>query len=190
MEIKTRRFVLRDFREEDRHAFGAYQTDPRYLEVSGPEVSDPGHALGLLQTFKVWASELPRRNHQLAIIEKKSQELIGSCGLRSAGCNHGSAVLGIELAPKYWGSYGYAIEVACALLAFGFNRLGLQEIYGVTTSGNAPVVRLANWFEAEATAIAPGPAWMEVRGWSQVRWRITVEQWSKLKTDRKKWQAP
>ena len=177
MEIATRRLLLRDFRESDRNAFLAYQADRRYLALYGRETADPGHASGLLQTFEQWASEQPRRNYQLAIIERSSEELVGCCGLRSAGCDRASAELGFELAPEYWGRYGYATEVPGALLAFGFDKLGLREIYGVTASGNTRVARLARWFGGDATAPSPGPAWMLARGWSQVEWRITSEQW-------------
>ena len=79
MEIATRRLLLRDFRESDRNAFLGYQADRRYLALYGRETADPAHASELLQTFEQWASEQPRRNYQLAIIERSSEELVGCC---------------------------------------------------------------------------------------------------------------
>ncbi len=180
MEIITRRFLLRDFTEGDQSAFLAYHADPRYLALYEPEEDEPGHAQGFFQTFRRWASERPRHNYQLAIVQRhEPQALIGCGGLRRAGCDAGSAEFGIELAPTYWGRYGYAIEAAWALLAFGFSDPGLQEIRGVTVSANSRVARLARWFGAVAIATRPGPAWMRARGWSQTEWQITRERWER-----------
>jgi [ribosomal protein S5]-alanine N-acetyltransferase len=177
MELETRRFRLRDFRKDDRRGFLAYQADARYAALQGPEAADPAHARALLETFGRWARERPRRNYQLAIVDKASGELAGCCGLRQAGCVEGSAELGIELAPDHCGRYALAIEVARALLDFGFATLGLQEIHGVTAAENQRVARLARWFGADAVATRPGPAWMQARGWREVEWRIARERW-------------
>ena len=178
MEIMTPRFLLRDFTEAERPGFIAYHADPRYLALSGPDEADPQHSQRLFQTFRDWTSEQPRRNYQLAILQRQEpQALVGCCGLRGAGCEVGKAELGIELAPAYWARHGYAIEVGRALLEFGFGDLGLQEIYGVTVDANARIARLAEWFGAEAVATRSGAAWMSARGWNETEWRITRDQW-------------
>jgi RimJ/RimL family protein N-acetyltransferase len=180
MEIVTGRFLLRDFDEGDRSAFLAYHSDPRFLAFYGPQEADPGHAASLLETFRLWAEERPRRNYQLAIVQAQDpQAMVGCCGLRGAGCKEGEAELGIELAPEYWGRYGYAIEVSDALLEFGFCDLGLREIRGLTVGANARVGRLASWFGAVVVATRPGPASMLARGWCETEWRITRESWER-----------
>lgn len=177
MEIVTSRFLLRDFVEEDSPAFTSYHADPRSVELYGEEQAKPGHAHELIALFKSWAEERPRRNYQLAIIQRKEpQLLLGCCGLRCAGSEAGKAELGIELAPQYWGRYGYAIEVMRALVEFGFGSLELNEIYGTTVSVNARIARLASSFGAVAIT-RPTPAWMLAKGWSQVEWQVTREQW-------------
>jgi ribosomal-protein-alanine N-acetyltransferase len=178
MEIVTRRFLLRDFTEAERPGFIAYHADPRYLALAGPDVADPQHSQRLFKTFRDWTSEQPRRNYQLAILQRhEPQALVGCCGLRGAGCESGKAELGIELAPAYWARHGYAIEVGRTLLGFGFGDLGLQEICGVTVDANARIARLAEWFGAEAVATRAGAAWMSARGWNETEWRITRDQW-------------
>jgi [ribosomal protein S5]-alanine N-acetyltransferase len=177
MEIVTKRFLLRDFIEDDAPAFEAYHADPRSLEFYGTDAAKPGHARELLAIFKNWTSEHPRRNYQLAIIQRHApHRLVGCCGLRGADSEAHRAELGIELAPNYWGRYGYAIEVMRALAEFGFGRLGLQEIYGGTVSANARIARLVSAFGAVAIA-RPTPAWMAARGWSHIEWQITRAQW-------------
>lgn len=179
MEIITRRFVLRDFAKPDRPAFLAYQADPRARAFYGPDVSE--HAGRLFGTFQSWASERPRLNYQLAIVQRSaSNALVGCCGLRRGEAEQGEAELGLELAPAYWGRYGYAVEVGRALLDFGFRELGLTRITGSTVSANGRVQRLAEWFGAEVSAVRPGPAWMVDRGWTEVDWRITRDRWTRV----------
>lgn len=177
MEITTKRFLLRDFVDDDLAAFAAYHDDPRSLEFYGMEDASPGHARELFDTFRTWATEHPRRNYQLAIIKRdESQSLIGCCGLRSADAGSDEAELGIELAPLYWGRYGYAIEVMRSLVTFGFDNLGLKTIYGGTVSANNRIARVASSFGAVAVT-RPTPGWMVARGWSQVEWQVTRELW-------------
>ena len=171
MEILTTRFLLRDFIDSDESAFVAYQADPRMLEFYGDEAAKPGHAGQLLQDFRAWAQELPRRNFQLAIVRRdEAGRLVGCCGLRGVDSAARSAELGIELAPGEWGRYGYAIEVMRALAKFGFEELRLDELYGSTVSANVRIARLASSLGAVATRLDTS-AWMTARGWSQVEWR-------------------
>ena len=65
------------------------------------------------------------------------------------------------------------------LLGFGFGTLGLDEVCGVTASGNTRVTRLASWFGARVTATRPGPGWMAARGWQEVEWRVTRAEWER-----------
>ncbi len=178
MRIVTARLVLRDFAEDDAPAFLAYQSDPRYTALHGPGEADPGHARGLLETFEHWRLEQPRRNYQLGAFRRdQAGALVGCCGLRAAGCAGGTAELGVELAPDYWGRYGYAVEIVRALLGFGFGTLEFDAICGATASGNTRVARLASWFGARVTATRPGPNWMAARGWREVEWRVTRAEW-------------
>mgnify|MGYP004490982259 CR=1 FL=1 len=178
MEIITKRFLLRDFVQEDEPAFLAYHADPRYAEFCPPEEVTPDFTHELFQRFIQWSTEVPRCNYQLAIVDRRNLELIGCGGLRQDGDTVGEAELGIELAPQYWGHYAYAIEVGKALIDFGFRDLGLKEILGISVSANLRVSRLAERYGFQAIATQPGSDWMRVRDWSQVVWRLTRESWS------------
>lgn len=177
MELATRRSLLRDFNDADLAAFETYHNDPRSQEFYGDEHTRPEHAGELIALFKEWAKAQPRLNYQLAIIQRLDPyELIGCCGIRCEGAEPGTAELGIELAPQYWGRYGYAIEVIRTLLEFGFETLALHTVYGGTVSANSRIGRLVSAFGATAV-IRPSPAWMVSRGWTQVKWRISRQQW-------------
>jgi RimJ/RimL family protein N-acetyltransferase len=178
MNIVTNRFLLRDFEPDDGPAFIAWHADPRFQERYGPEISDPDHAERLLQMFRTWAGEQPRRKYQLAVARRGGPgTLIGCGGIRRSEEHEDVAEMGLELARPYWGRHGYAVEIADALLTFAFDALGIETVRGVTASNNARAIRLATWFGAEA-ADAPATAdWMLARGWKQTAWALKREQW-------------
>ena len=121
MQLTTKRLVLRDFDDDDQPAFVAYHADPRSRELYGPGENTPEHAAELVQLFKTWAAEEPRQNYQLAVVRLKGQ-LVGCVGLRMKDAGPGKAELGVELAPEYWGQFGYATEIMKCLVEFGFNN--------------------------------------------------------------------
>ena len=182
MKIITKRFLLRDFTREDEPAFFAYHAEPRYAKFCAPEEVTPNFTRELLRLFSQWATEHPRRNYQLAIVDRRNVELIGCGGLRCDGYGTEQAELGIELAPQFWGRYAYAIEVGIALIEFGFRDLGLNEIRGISVSANLRVSRLAKRYGFVSIGTPPSPDWMSARGWNQTEWQLTRESWESLST--------
>jgi RimJ/RimL family protein N-acetyltransferase len=181
--LNTPRFQLRDFTPNDEIALSAYQSDPRYAEFYPPELFSRENTARLVQLFIEWANETPRRNYQLAVTRKNEpNQLIGCAGLRGEGYTDGVAEFGMELSPVVWGRYRYAIEIAEAVLEFGFAELKLNEIRGVTIDANSRIARLAEHYgfevmEADKTASIEENKWLWARGWSQTCWRLTRKQW-------------
>jgi ribosomal-protein-alanine N-acetyltransferase len=171
------RFLLRDFREDDRRAFVSYQHDPRYLGLYDFDPHDVQRAGKLFELFLAWQREEPRSHVQLGIFDRRDGMLCGSAGLRRL--DDARAVLGIELAPSEWGRFRLALDVATGLLDYGFGTLGLDTIIGDTASGNSRVERLARWFGARIVARRAGPAWMQARGWQEVDWALDREEWDR-----------
>jgi [ribosomal protein S5]-alanine N-acetyltransferase len=176
MLVRTHRFILRDFQEPDRTPFIAYQMDARYRRLYdlGPD-SKSAHTL--FDRFLAWQQEEPRQNLQVGIFEHDTGRLCGSAGLRKAGTEIGTAVFGIELTPDDWGRYRLAIDVSSVLVEHGFHDLDLHTIIGSTSSGNIRVERLARRFGAKLGSRRPGPAWMTARGWHEVDWSLTRDDW-------------
>ena len=174
MPLTTERLLLRDFTPGDRAALLAYHSDPRYTEFYGLEEGGPEQTLQLLHLFLSWQAEQPRRNHQLAIVERAvPPDLIGNCGVRSQGCDSGTAEFGLELAPAYWGR-GIATEAAQAILGFAFRDLGLKRIVGISVTQNDRVARLVTKLGFRSVGTRPGPDWMRARGWSETEWLLTA----------------
>jgi RimJ/RimL family protein N-acetyltransferase len=71
-----------------------------------------------------------------AIIESQSSALAGSIGLTAdKGPGQGRAELGYWIAKTFWGR-GYATEAGRAIIAFGFQSLGLNKIHAAVFTKN------------------------------------------------------
>lgn len=171
MEIAAPRLILRDFAAEDLLGFLELHSDPRHAEFYGPEETGPDLVRSLFERFLHWAAERPRQNYQLAVVERDSGQLIGTCGVRLEGCPAGTGDFGLQLAPEHWGR-GFATESARAMLRFAFDDLGLREVRGETVTENARVQHLVTRLGFTRVETVPGPAWMGSRGWSQTVWRL------------------
>jgi RimJ/RimL family protein N-acetyltransferase len=178
--LQSPRLVLRDFVEADAPAFHTYRADPRYAEFYEPEVIGRDDSRRLVEWFVAWAAERPRRNYQLAIVERRSARLIGCCGLRTRGLPHGYAEFGIELAPERWGQ-GLGTEAARVILELGFTRLALEEVRCVSVTQNARLAALARSLGFDPIRTRRGEAWMRARGWTLTDWALTKRSWSARK---------
>lgn len=176
MHIITPRITLRDFEPANRAAFVSYQLDPRYRGLYDLE-DDPARAGELFDLFVIWQNEEPRLNYQVGLFDTATDGLCGCVGLRQRPGDPATAVLGIELAPSDWGRYRIALDAAVCLIEYGFDSLQLVTIVGDTASGNKRVDKLARWFGARIVDRRDGPEWMRARGWREVDWALTRDEW-------------
>lgn len=139
MQIETPRLLLRDFTLDDVEALAACQTDERFWRYYDRVEDIEARTRELVALFVGWQDAQPRMRFQLAVILKQDGSLIGDCGLRQRlqASYGGQAELGYELDPRHWGN-GYATEAAQALLAYGFETLGLHRVWATCLAINAP----------------------------------------------------
>ncbi len=176
MVVQTRRLVLREFQEGDWLALFTYQSDPRYLRYYPVNIRMEADTRLLLQRFIQWHQEHPRTKFQLAVTPGPEGPLIGACGLRKATPAATEGDMGYEIAPWYWG-YGYATEVAEAMLAFGFRRLALARITATCIAENRASVRVLEKLGLCCEERRPASCWMKGRWWERLRWSIARERW-------------
>ena len=77
---------------------------------------------------------------RLACIEKASGTLIGFCGLKYLE-EMEEVDLGYRFLPDYWGK-GYASESSQAVMAYGRESLGLEQIIGLVHPENIASARV------------------------------------------------
>jgi RimJ/RimL family protein N-acetyltransferase len=130
-ELRTERLVLRRWRDADREPFAAMNADsvvmeflPRVLtRAESDDFVDRIEAAFEERGWGLWAVEVVERG-----------AFAGFVGLWPADfeAHFTPAVeIGWRFAAPFWGQ-GYAPEAARAVLQFGFEQLGLQEIVSFT----------------------------------------------------------
>jgi len=135
VSLETERLVLRQWREQDKPAFADLNSDTQvrefFLETLSRIESD-----AMFTRYAEFIAELGWG--MWAVEEKVSTNLVGVVGLNipKAEMPFSPCVeIAWRLAVPYWG-LGYATEAASAVLAFGFEKLQLDEIVAFTTLQN------------------------------------------------------
>ncbi|MEX2027016.1 MAG: GNAT family N-acetyltransferase [Pirellulaceae bacterium] len=134
-ELRTDRLLLRHWRPEDREPFAALNADPRVVEfLPGPlsraesdERAARFEAHLEEHSFGLWAVEV------VGVVPFAG--FIGLSIPRFEAPFMPCVEIGWRLAAEHWGR-GYATEGARAALAFGFERLSLDEIVSFTVPDN------------------------------------------------------
>ncbi|MEU4896440.1 GNAT family N-acetyltransferase [Streptomyces sp. NPDC044780] len=133
-DLHTDRLVLRGWRKSDLDPWAAMNADPRVREYF-PDILTREQSTASAARFQ---ADLDRRGWGWWAVEVRATgEFIGFTGLDPV--DEGMPFTGVEagwrLARPAWG-HGYATEAARAVMAFGFEQLGLAEILAVTTATN------------------------------------------------------
>ncbi len=131
--LRTQRLLLRPFRLDDVDDVVGYATDPewaRYLPVPRPYTR---------RSAEEFVAKAIRADD-----ETRFQWAIAHEGRASGGLNLGiggadSAEIGYDIARPLWGQ-GLATEAAAAVIAFGFEELGLARVQAV-----ADIRNTASW---------------------------------------------
>lgn len=152
--IETERLRLRVLRLDDAADQHAYAREP---EVAEPGMWEPLLALEENRQDLIETLERQARGEsaEWGLEHRGERRLIGRCGLLRLRPAHHSAELGYALARPYWGQ-GYMSEALAAVLACGFERLGLHRIEAICLADNAGSMRVLEkaGFQHEGTARA------------------------------------
>lgn len=73
-------------------------------------------------------AELAKKEHNFAIVDLKTDELLGNCGLTNLDLINGTAEFGIFIGNKNYWNRGYGTNATMLLLNYGFNLLNLHNI--------------------------------------------------------------
>ncbi|HEX2316693.1 MAG TPA: GNAT family N-acetyltransferase [Thermomonospora sp.] len=141
MDLSTRRLLLREFRAGDHPAVHAFAGDVEVTRYTDWGPNNPDDTTAFLAEAVRDARAVPRHCFTLAVVERDHDTLVGSIELRVTSTAHRRAEIGYVLNRERWGR-GYAAEAAAALLAFGFQDLGLHKISATCDPDNAASVRV------------------------------------------------
>ena len=125
MMLETERTILRPFTEADAADLFAYAKDPRVGPIAGWKPHESvEESLEIIRT--VFSAP-----NTFAVVDRAANRVIGSAGFvqpHKADAPASSLEIGYALSPGFWGR-GIMPEVVRELLRYGFQTLGLDEIW-------------------------------------------------------------
>ena len=131
--LETDRLLLRSWREDDGDALFELARDPRV----GPAAGWPPHrsveeSAGIIRNVLMMPDSY-------AIVERTTGALVGAVALKHEDTSEMAGIdeaeLGYWIGATHWG-LGYATEAARAVVAYGFDELGLISIWAGYYEGN------------------------------------------------------
>ena len=129
--VETEQFILREIVLEDLEGMYALDSDPEVHKYLGNHpVKSREQSRKIIEHVR--NQYVVNGIGRWAIIDKSSEDFIGWTGLKYEEKFRGDFKyydLGYRLRRKYWGK-GIATETAIVSLKYGFEELGLKEIYG------------------------------------------------------------
>ena len=129
LELRTPRLRLRHWREDDRAAFHALNSDPAVMATIGPLMSR-AESDAFMNRIEQRFSEQP---FGLWCVDLQG-EAIGFTGLSVPWFRDGVEV-GWRIRSQHWGN-GYAPEAAKECLRYAFQDLALAEVISFTAATN------------------------------------------------------
>lgn len=136
--LSSDRIFLRSFQETDADAIFAYRS---LEDIAKYQYWEPYNYEDTLNFIKNnLNSDLSNKETWvgLAIIDKSYQKLIGDCAIR---INKNDAEIGCNISPEYQ-KFRYAKEALSLLIDYCFKNNAIDEIFGITDSGNTASIRL------------------------------------------------
>lgn len=146
MHIETERLILRTWQTKDYLPFAQLNADPEVMRYF-PEVLTRAESDDIIDECK------KRTKNDgfcfMAVELKVTGEFVGMVGLNKPRFEFPKHVkidvpcveIGWRLAKLHWHK-GYATEAARAVLAYGFDTLGLDEIVSFTSVQNIPSIKV------------------------------------------------
>ncbi len=137
MNLETNRLIIRPYKEEDLlECYNLMQDKElfKYLDMSVMSLEEyKGLFNWLIQSYNNGFDTDFR--YSFNIILKETGTHIGWCGIGALDYDNSKKEIYYLIGREYWGK-GYAKEATVALLNFGFNIIGLQEIVALCKPDN------------------------------------------------------
>ncbi|MEC3880968.1 GNAT family N-acetyltransferase [Parapedobacter sp. 10938] len=135
---ETERLILREICPSDIDGMYDLDSDPDVHQYLGNKpVQDKSQVSDVIDYIR--KQYVDNGIGRWAMIDKKTNAFLGWAGLKyiteETNGHHNFYDLGYRLIKRYWGN-GFATEAAIASLNYGFNTLGIKEIFGMADVEN------------------------------------------------------
>ncbi|WP_156942453.1 GNAT family N-acetyltransferase [Alkalihalobacterium bogoriense] len=147
--FETARLAMRSIKMTDKEVIYQLYTDPKVIRF------DNTNGIKSMEEVESFISQLAHPYVQyhtvrFAIIEKETNQMIGTCGFRNWDRTSSHAEIGGNIISSCWGK-GFATEIVPALVRYGFYTFNLNKLHAYTVTKNKAVVKLLekNHFKKE-----------------------------------------
>jgi ribosomal-protein-alanine N-acetyltransferase len=176
LALRTKRLLLRDFRETDWEAVHVYASDPEVVKFMAWGPNKEEETKEFVRKAIKYQEERPRLHFDLAAVLKADDTLIGGCGLDVTGSVDRAGSIGYCLNRLYW-SAGLASEAAEALLSYGFEQLGLHRIWATCDQENLASSRVMGKVGMKREAQLRENVWMRGKWRDSLVYAILDREW-------------
>jgi ribosomal-protein-alanine N-acetyltransferase len=170
VDIVTERLLLREFVRSDWRAVHQYASDPevvRYL-TWGPNTEKETRAF--IRSILRARRRGGRAGYDLAVVLRSEDRLIGGCAI------HPATWIGYVFNRACWGR-GYATEAARALLALGFDGLGLHRVTATCDPQNLASARVLEKSGMQLEGRLREHVWQRDRWRDSLLYAILEDDW-------------
>ncbi|MDQ0172696.1 GNAT family N-acetyltransferase [Paenibacillus tundrae] len=139
-ELHTERLQLRKMKDSDSPSLFNIWSDPdvtKFMNIS--PFTDEAQAVAMIHLLDDLSRD--KKAIRFSIIEKNSNQIIGSCGFNSLDYDHYRAEIGYDLAQSHWGR-GFASESIRAMLEHGYSILKMNRIEAKVDPDNVNSIKL------------------------------------------------
>lgn len=141
MIYETKRLLVREILSEDFESIHSLALKPEIYNYQSWGPNSEKETAGFIKQAQNQQNENPRKNYELAMIEKSSGILMGLVSIR---CSHSNiAEIGYWLRVDRW-KEGFGFESVMALVTFGFQKLSLNKFFALVDPQNIGSLNLLN----------------------------------------------
>ena len=141
IDLLTDRLAIRRFRPEDAAAFAAYRADPDVARYQSWDAYTLQDALSFVAEMTALNPGMPGEWYQFAVADPSSDELLGDVALRVDADDASRAELGFTMSSAHQGK-GYATEAVTRVIAYAFERLGVETVFAIADARNDASIAL------------------------------------------------
>lgn len=136
----SKRLEVRELRSDDTDAVFAIYGSQQATEHLSFEPRTRDEVRRIVGRSIEAANAVERAEYVLAVVERKTETLVGFGRLALDPHQPAGATMGFALCPASWGR-GYGVETVGLLLGLGFEELGLHRIWGARSPANEASAR-------------------------------------------------
>ena len=177
MTVETERLLLREFNPDDWSVVHEYAVDPEVYRHMPWGPNSEGQTREFVERAIAASVEDPRMKFEHAITLKEDRRLVGGGGIRAADAGFRTVDMGYCLHQDCWGK-GFGTEAASALVAFGFEHLGVHRIWATCDLENIRSARVLEKAGMSREGTMRDDTWLRGRWRSSHLYSILESEWS------------